>query len=58
MAARLAAQYPGVPLYAAMATPDRPFPIIMGSIMRVNTPQVFYAFEVGCMRHACTVGGC
>ncbi|PNW85074.1 hypothetical protein CHLRE_03g170600v5 [Chlamydomonas reinhardtii] len=45
VAARLAAQYPGVPLYAAMATPDRPFPIIMGSIMRVNTPQVFYAFE-------------
>ncbi|KAG2442832.1 hypothetical protein HXX76_002911 [Chlamydomonas incerta] len=45
VAARLAAQYPGVPLYAALATADRPFPIILGSVMRVDTPQVFYAFE-------------
>ncbi|KXZ56638.1 hypothetical protein GPECTOR_1g575 [Gonium pectorale] len=43
---RLAAAYPGVPLYAACATPDRAFPIILGTIMRIHTDQVFYPFEV------------
>ncbi|GFR41221.1 hypothetical protein Agub_g1894, partial [Astrephomene gubernaculifera] len=46
VSARLAAAYPGMPLYAAMSSPDRPFPIILGSIMRVLTDQVFYPFEV------------
>ncbi|KAG2499382.1 hypothetical protein HYH03_002957 [Edaphochlamys debaryana] len=46
VATRLAAAYPGVPLYAAMATPDRAYPIVLGSIMDVNTDRVFYPFEI------------
>ncbi|KAG2499381.1 hypothetical protein HYH03_002956 [Edaphochlamys debaryana] len=46
VATRLAAAYPGVPLYAAMATPDRAYPIVMGSILRAETARMFYPFEI------------
>ncbi|PNH12072.1 hypothetical protein TSOC_000999, partial [Tetrabaena socialis] len=41
VSSRVAAAYPGVPLYAAMAS----FPIILGSILRAETDQVFYPVE-------------
>jgi len=42
---RIAATYPGLTFATATATPDRPYPIILGALFREESEQRFFPFE-------------